>query len=294
MADKKVLIGTIIKAVGGIYSVLLDGEIVECSIRTTAKKVRLVVGDKVEVIPNDFDSGKYIIINHLERTCFIPRPPIANLSKLLIVVAPRPEPDLYLVDKLIIYCFLNNIEPIIIINKSDIASNAFLDSIKAQFGFLNIFVVSTKTFEGITEVEKCISGSFVALCGQSAVGKSSFINALIPGYLLKTQELSNKIDRGKHTTRVNEIYQNKDYMIADTTGFTSLDLDLKHKELSLYYPEFEPYLGKCKYLDCAHIKEGKDCKIISAVNDGKINKDRYDRYIYLYNILKSKWENMYD
>lgn len=289
------IIGTIIKAVGGIYSVLkLDGEIVECSIRTTAKKTRLVVGDRVEIVPNEFSVGKYIITKCLERTCFIPRPPIANLKKLLIVVASRPEPDLLLVDKLIIYCYLNNIEPVIVINKSDIASADFVDGISSQYYFLNVFVISAKNGIGIESLKDYISGEFVAVCGQSAVGKSSFINALIPGFELQTQDLSNKIDRGKHTTRVNEIYLHKDLIIADTTGFSSLELDLKYDELFLYYPEFEPYLNSCKYQDCAHIKEGKDCVIISAVEEGKINKDRYARYIDLYNYLKKKWENMYD
>lgn len=267
---------------------------VECSIRTTAKKTRLVVGDRVEIVPNEFSANKYIITKCLERTCFIPRPPIANLEKLLIVVAPRPEPDLLLVDKLIIYCYINNIEPIIVINKSDISSKEFVEDIKAQYYFLNLFLISAKNGVGVDDIEKYISGSFVAVCGQSAVGKSSFINALIPGFDLQTQGLSNKIDRGKHTTRVNEVYLYNDYMIADTTGFSSLELELEHNELYLYYPEFEPYLNKCRYLDCAHIKEGKDCVIISAVAEGKINKDRYGRYVILYEYLKKKWENKYD
>lgn len=289
------IIGTIIKVVGGIYTVLTsEKEMVECSIRTTAKKTRLVVGDRVEIVPNEFSAGKYIITKCLERSCYIPRPPIANLEKLLIVIAPRPEPDLLLVDKLIIYCYLNNIEPIIVINKSDISPKGFIEDISSQYYFLNRFVISAKNSEGIEDIEKYINGSFVAVCGQSAVGKSSFINALIPGFDLQTQGLSNKIDRGKHTTRVNEIYLHKDYMIADTTGFSSLELELEHKELPLYYPEFEPYLDGCKYLNCAHIKEGKDCVIIYAVADGKINKSRYDRYKDLYEYLRKKWENKYD
>ena len=144
------------------------------------------------------------------------------------------------------------------------------------------------------DIEKYISGSFVAVCGQSAVGKSSFINALIPGFELETQGLSNKIDRGKHTTRVNEIYLHKDYMIADTTGFSSLELDLDNRELSLFYPEFDEYIGKCKYLDCSHIKEGKDCVINKAVQNKAINQARYDRYCYLYGKLKEQWERKYD
>lgn len=292
--EDNVKIGTAVKAVGGIYYVQESGEVVECDIRTTAKKVRLVVGDKVRIVPNEYSKGKYIIVGVETRKNSIPRPPIANLDKLLILISPRPEPDLMLVDKLIIYSYLNNIEPIIVIGKSDIASGEFVEDIKSQYKFLKVYVISALSGEGIEDVEKCLMGSFVALAGQSAVGKSSFINALIPNKNLETGGLSRKIDRGKHTTRVNEIYLNKDYMIADTTGFSSLDLELDHTELIGFYPEFEPYLGGCKYLDCAHIKEGKDCAVIKAVGDGKVSQERYNRYVMLYGFLKKKWEEKYD
>lgn len=292
--EDNIKFGTIVKAVGGIYYVQVCGEVVECDIRTTAKKTRLVVGDRVEIVPNNFSQGKYIIKKVLERKNSIPRPPIANLDKLLILISPRPEPDLMLVDKLIIYSYLNDIEPIIVIGKIDIASSEFVESIKRQYAFLKVFEISALSGQGVSEVEGQLSGSFVALAGQSAVGKSSFINALIPNKNLETGGLSRKIDRGKHTTRVNEIYLNKDYMIADTTGFSSLDLDLDYTELAGFYPEFEECLGKCKYLDCSHIKEGKDCAITKAVNEGKISKERYNRYVALYGVLKKKWEKKYD
>lgn len=292
--ENKAMVGTVIKTVGGIYYVMHSGNILECSIRKTAKKIRLVVGDKAKFVPNEFSKDKYIIVGVETRKNAIPRPPIANLDKLLILISPRPEPDLMLVDKLIIYSYLNDIEPIIVIGKSDIASDKFVDDIKSQYGFLKVFEVSALNGTGMGDVEKYIAGSFVALAGQSAVGKSSFINALIPNKNLEIGGLSRKIDRGKHTTRVNEIYLNKDYMIADTTGFSSLDLELDHLELAGFYPEFEPYLGKCKYLNCSHIKEGKDCLIVSMVDSGKISKERYERYISLYNTLKKKWEEKYD
>ena len=112
---------------------------------------------------------------------------------------------------------------------------------------------------------------------------------------LDTQGLSRKIDRGKHTTRVNELYIYEDIMIADTPGFSSLELlDLEYKQLPLFYPEFDEYLDKCRYLDCSHIKEGKDCVIVGAVDKGLINKSRYDRYCNLYAKLKQNWENKYD
>lgn len=219
---------------------------------------------------------------------------MANIDKLLIVIAPRPEPDLILVDKLIIYCMINNIEPIIVINKSDIANSEFLKSIQDQYYFVKVFVISSLLGTGIKELKDTIRGSLSALCGQSAVGKSSFLNSIIPDINLETQGLSRKIDRGKHTTRANELYIHEDIMIADTPGFSNLELlNVEYRELSLFYPEFDGFLDKCRYLDCSHVKEGKDCVIISAVESGLINKARYDRYCAIYTKLKQEWENKY-
>lgn len=257
--------------------------------------MRIVVGDYVEIEPNEYDKGKYIITKVCARKNSIPRPPLANIDKLLIVISPKPEPDLLLVDKLIIYCMINNIEPIIIINKSDIASNEFIDEIKAEYYFIKVLVLSALNNLGLGELRETIKDSLTALCGQSAVGKSSLLNALIPNINLETQGLSRKIDRGKHTTRVNELYIHEDIMIADTPGFSNLEmLDIEYKDLPLFYPEFDEYLDKCRYLDCSHVKEGKDCVIASAVENGLINKARYDRYCTLYARLKENWEKKYD
>ena len=146
----------------------------------------------------------------------------------------------------------------------------------------------------IENLKDYISNSFCALCGQSAVGKSSIINALIPNMSLMTQGLSAKIERGKHTTRANEIYFSNNIMITDTPGFSSLELDIDYQELAGFYPEFAESIGDCKYLDCAHIKEGKDCVIVTKVEEGKVNKDRYLRYVELYEKLKKNWDEKYD
>ena len=271
-----------------------NGNIVNATIRTTAKKEKIVVGDYVELQKNDYDKDKFIITKVLPRKNYIPRPFVANIDKLLIVIACKPEPDLLLVDKLIIYCMINDIEPIIVINKVDIASKDFIEDIKKQYYFIDVYEISAKQNYGIDMLKEQIVGNLCVVCGQSAVGKSSFLNALIPTLSQDTQELSFKINRGKHTTRVNEVFIDNNLMIADTPGFSSLELELDYKELALYYPEFEEYLGKCKYLDCSHIKEGKDCVVVSALNENKINKSRYDRFVDLYNNLKEKWEKKYD
>lgn len=210
-----------------------------------------------------------------------------------MVIAPKPQPDLYLIDKLYIYCVINNIEPVLVINKFDISSNDFILDIQKQYYFMKIFIVSAKENANIDSLKDYLKGDLCALCGQSAVGKSSILNALMPSLNLETQGLSRKIDRGKHTTRVNEIFVSNDLMIADTPGFTSLELELDYRELCDYYPEFQ-IDQQCRYLDCSHIKEGKDCEIITLVNQGLINNDRYSRYIDLYNNLREKWEKKYD
>lgn len=264
--------------------------------RTTAKKVRIVVGDNVELISNEYDKGKYVITSVLPRKNSIPRPLLANIDKLLIVISPKPEPDLLLVDKLIIYCYLNKIEPVIVINKTDIASSDFVGNIRNQYDFLQVFDISTITKINIDLLRDYIKDSLCALCGQSAVGKSSLLNALIPNLNLETQGLSRKVDRGKHTTRVNFLYVDNDLKIADTPGFSNLELDIEdivYGELEYYYPEFDKYQGKCKYLDCSHIKEKNDCAIYKAVQSGEINANRYENYCTLYNNLKEKWEKKY-
>ena len=253
-----------------------------------------MVGDSVNIQPNEYDEGKYIITGLNPRKNSIPRPPVANIDKLLIVIASKPEPDLLLVDKLIIYCMLKNIEPVIVINKSDIASDGFIKDIKSQYYFLKTFVISSHLGEGIEDLKGYISSSISSVCGQSAVGKSSLLNVIMPNVNLETQELSRKTQRGKHTTRVNELFVSGDIMLVDTTGFSNLALDIEYDELASFYPEFDNFMDKCRYLDCSHVKEGKDCAIVTAVESGKINASRFDRYKHLYNELREKWEKKYD
>lgn len=275
-----------------MFYVLSEEKTLKASCLKTIKKNKVVVGDNVTIKKDQYSDDKYIITSVLPRKNIIPRPSVANIDMLAIIIAPVPKPDLYLVDKLLIYCDNLKIEPILVINKMDLSSDEFIKDIHSQYPFLQIFEISTKLGTGITDFQKYISNSIVAVCGQSAVGKSSLINTLIPDAELETQGLSAKISRGKHTTRVNQIFVKNDIMIVDTPGFSSLDLEIDYNDLSKYYPEFEPYLDDCKYLDCSHIKEGNCCGVYNAL--GKINKDRYLRYVDLYSKLKEKWEKKYD
>lgn len=275
-----------------MFYVLKENQIVKASCLKTIKKNRVVVGDNVTLKKDQYSDDKYVITSVLPRKNIITRPTIAGIDKLAIVIAPVPKPDFFLVDKLLINCELLSIEPLIVINKIDLCDKDFVASVHSQYFFVQIFEVSTKNIVGIDEFKRYISHSIVAVCGQSAVGKSSLINTLIPDAELETQGLSAKISRGKHTTRVNHIFVKDDIMIADTPGFSSLDLDINYKDLSKFYPEFEPYIANCKYQDCSHIKEGNCCGVIGALDN--INQDRYNRYVELYQKLKEKWEKKYD
>lgn len=238
------------------------------------------VGDYVE-----FDE---VITKVLPRKNLLIRPPLANLDKLFIVISPSPKPDFVLVDKLLIYCTLKAISPVLIINKYDIANSEFLERVTGVYGeFVKTIKVSAKNGD-VREVEDEIDG-ICAMAGQSAVGKSSIINAIFQDELAKTSGLSKKIERGKQTTRLVSLYKLKGGYLADTAGFSMLDLsyisDLEPRELSSYYPDFLQARAKCKFRSCLH--EGGECGVIEAVKKNKISLLRYENYLKILEELKN-------
>ena len=269
-----------------------------CDIRGTVKKEtgRVLVGDFVEIIKDDL-SDKHIVTKVYDRQNCLLRPPLANLQQLFIVVAKAPQPDFFLVDKLIIYCFINDISPILVINKKDLFTEHEINNIKAQYNDVvdEILIVSAIE-DNIEFLQNYLKNKLSAFAGQSAVGKSTLINKLIPNLNLQTNGLSLKIDRGKHTTRHSEIYVKDNIKIVDTPGFSMLELgDIEPDELNMFYPEFDEFKNKCVYNNCCHIKAAEcDCGVYSAVIRGLINSDRYERYCVLYESLLEKWRKKYD
>lgn len=238
------------------------------------------VGDYVEI-----DEA---ITKVLPRKNLLIRPPLANLDKLFIVISPSPKPDFVLVDKLLIYCTLKAISPVLIINKYDIANSEFLERVTGVYGkFVKTIKVSAKNGD-VREVEDEIDG-ICAMAGQSAVGKSSIINSIFQDELAKTNGLSKKIERGKQTTRLVSLYKLKGGYLADTAGFSMLDLsyisDLEPRELSSYYPDFLQARAKCKFRSCLH--EGGECGVIEAVKKGGISRLRYENYLKILEELKN-------
>lgn len=287
MRDTK-KIGKIVKGVGGKYTVYCDGVKCVCYAR---KKVKyfyddIVVGDDVEFEQD----GKICAINKiLPRKNFLKRPAVSNVDAVFAIVSSLPAPDFLLIDKIIANCNKQGVALDLVINKTDIVPDKFFIDAQEQYADLvnGIITVSTFTGEGISTLKAAIAGKTVCFAGQSAVGKTSILNALLPNLNKPTGELSSKTDRGKHTTRHNEIYPLKDGgFVVDTAGFSLYELtDVESDQLALYYDDLYALLKDCRFNMCTHTTE-PDCAVKKAVEQGKLSKRRYDRYVELYNELR--------
>lgn len=287
----------VIKILGTSYTILLKGKLYSAVPRGNIKlNGKILVGDKVLVQANDYADG-YVITKILPRTSCLVRPPVANLQQLVIVVSAKPNPDYELLDKLIVYCYQNNITPVILVNKCDIMSKQDILNIIDEYKYCTEHILAISALEGtgIDKLKKILRGKLSAFAGQSAVGKSTLINSLIGNNLAEVGGLSAKTERGKHTTRHTEIYLLEgDIMLADTAGFSMLALDdIEPKELKDFYPDFTN--SECLYSGCTHINcTAKDCAVVADVEGGVINANRYKRYVKLYNELLEKWRRKYD
>lgn len=274
--------GLILKKNADKFTVELNGKPFVMSARNL-KKDGIFVGDKVEC-KND------VIEKVLERKNILIRPPLANVDTMIIVVAKEPKIDFLLVDKLLVFCTVKGIKPILCINKSDLSESFVKDVEKIYKDVVDIVNISTLD-KSVLNLKKYIKG-VTALAGQSAVGKSSIINALLGKEIAVVGDFSKKVMRGKQTTRLVELYDlgNENYL-ADTAGFSKLSEELlivNENELKDYYPDFINYAHMCKYKSCQHLKLD-DCGVVKAVSEGKISKIRYENYkILRENIKKVK------
>ncbi len=285
--------GIILKGVGGFYTVSgEDGSLHTCKARGRFRLEGLVpfVGDEVMLRT---DKANDLIDQILPRRNQLDRPPIANIDVMILVIAATsPEPDFLLVDKLLIQAARMRIKPCICINKCEIAEEETVWSIAEQYSCYDIARISAKTGAGIRQLESYIKDAICCLAGQSGVGKSKIINCITSGDDMKTGDISQKIQRGRHTTRHVELLQTEGGgMVADTPGFSLFDItDVTEAELAGYYPEFRMHLGKCKFSGCLHDSE-PSCAVKKALNDGKIVQERYKRYIeILHEIRKQRKE----
>lgn len=283
--------GRIIKALSGFYYVERDGCLIECRARGVFRKrgITPLVGDMAEVTM----SGDTGIIDALaERKSAFSRPPLANLDKLLIVSSySSPEPNTFLIDKLTVTAARAGVEPIIVFNKCDTGDFTNYRHIYENAGF-KVYVVSAESGEGIDALADAMNGHFCALTGNSGVGKSSLINRLLPELGLLTGELSDKLGRGRHTTRHTQMYRFNDGFIADTPGFATVECEhIDKHELADYFTDFSDYVGNCRFTGCSHTGEA-GCAVLAAVNDCLVEPTRLDSYKRLYdeNAAVNEWE----
>ena len=282
--------GIIIKITGGFYYVEADTCIYECKARGIFRKrgISPIVGDYVLIDVPDDDS--FCSIEEIkERKNSLIRPALANLDALVIVSSVvEPNVNTYIIDKMICAAVDKGIEPVVVFSKTDLKSCDEYLEIYRKSG-IKAIEYSSVTNKGLYEIKEVLSGKVSAFSGNTGVGKSTLLNALFPELELKTGEISDKLGRGRHTTRTVELFKCYGGYVADTPGFSTVDLDryeiIKKDELQHCFPEFEQYIGECKFTSCAHICE-KGCAVIEAVESGAISKSRHDNYVRMYNEVK--------
>ncbi len=268
--------GKIICINTSIHKVLLtNNTIINASTRGKLRndKIHPVVGDNVIV-----DVNTSTIEKVLKRKNYLDRPLIANIDKLLIVMSTSiPSFSSYLIDKFLVIAYQNNIEPILVITKTDMISIQEKVEVLKYINYYRHLNIKVYINTSISKIKKEFTNSVVALCGQTGSGKSSLLNKVDASLKLKTGEVSVSLGRGKHTTRLVELLEINNGLIADTPGFSSIDLNIKRNDLKLYYKDFNK---PCKYRSCIHVKED-GCNIKELVNKGKIPLWRYENYIKL-------------
>lgn len=282
--------GIIVKGIGGFYYVkAADDNVYECKARGIFRKERVtpMIGDHVEI---EAEGGKGSIVKIQKRTTCLERPPVANIDILVMVVAAAaPEPNFFLIDKMLINAQKNGIEPIICVNKTDLAKREDLQ--KTYYSYKIVSVCAAKE-EGLDELVGLIKDKVSAFSGLSGVGKSSILN-LITNTEMETGSVSEKIQRGRHTTRHVELLELKaGGFVLDTPGFSSLEVEgVKAEELHNYFPEMSGVKDSCRFRGCSHISE-PDCAVKALLEDGTLLKHRYESYRELYNTLKQikEWE----
>ena len=285
--------GRIIKGIGGFYYIDTNNAIYECKARGIFRKDKItpLVGDKVKISVLDEENKKGVIEEIEDRQTQLVRPPIANVNKALIVFAIKnPDPNLSLLDRFIILAQKEGLEIVIVITKIDLDKENKLDELKDIYKYAGykIIPVSIKKNINLDEVKEELKDSVVVFAGPSGVGKSSLLNSIDSNLKLETGEVSDKIKRGKHTTRHAELLKLQfSGMVADTPGFSSLTLDdIEEYELKEYFVEFEEYEDYCKFGgNCLHENEPK-CKVKEAVQSGKISKIRHESYLQLLNEIR--------
>lgn len=287
--------GKIVKGIAGFYYVHTgENGIYECKAKGIFRQqnIKPLVGDDVLIEVLDDKEKKGNITKLLPRKNELIRPAVANVDQALVIFSlKKPEPNLNLLDRFLVMMERQKIETKICFNKADLLSDSEADSICDIYRMsgYEVYLICAKDKAGIETVKADLSGKTTTVAGPSGVGKSTFINCLQDDITMQTGQISEKIERGRHTTRHSELIMiEHDSFIMDTPGFTSLSVaDIPEEELYLYFKEFVQYEANCRFHGCAHIHE-PDCGIKQAVADGRICPQRYDSYKILYEESKGR------
>ena len=287
--------GKIIKGIAGFYYVhVVESGLYECKAKGVFRKEKIkpLVGDMVELDVLDEIEKKGNIIDILPRKNELIRPAVANIDQALVVFAVnKPKPHFNLLDRFLIMMESKEIPVILCFNKKDIAAEPEIQKLKDIYeacGYQMVFTSAIQE-ENVSQLKVLLKGKTTAIAGPSGVGKSSLINILQPDAKMETGSISEKIERGKHTTRHSElIWIEDDTYIMDTPGFSSLYTnDFEKEELKFYFTEFSPFEGQCRFQGCDHVHE-PGCAVKEALDEGKIHPVRYENYLEMYQELKEK------
>lgn len=285
--------GRIIKGIGGFYYVNVGDEIIECRARGIFReqKITPLVGDMVKIRISSEDRTGYIE-EIIDRESEISRPLVANVTQVVVVVSVKnPELNTWLVDKILVMAEEKHLSVILCINKVDLdlKKSEELKDLYLKAGY-NVILTSKITGLGIEELRKYLKNNINVFAGPSGVGKSTLLNILNPLFKLETGDVSEKTQRGRHTTRHVELLKlEQDTFILDTPGFSSFDLNFieDYRDLKHYFRDIEKYNGKCGFNSCIHLNE-PNCAVKTAVDKGNINKERYENYLLILDELKNR------
>lgn len=286
--------GKIIKGIAGFYYVQTGENIYQCKAKGIFrnKKIKPLVGDNVEIDILDEKEMEGNISEILPRTNELIRPAVSNIDQALVVFAAKnPKPNYNLLDRFLITMEKQEVPVTICFNKMDLAKEKELDLLNQVYENCGhqVKFISVRQEEGMEDIRDLIRGKTTVLAGPSGVGKSSLMNFLQPDANMETGDISNKIKRGRHTTRHSElICVEADTFVLDTPGFSSLFIDkFEEDEIKEYFQEFSPYEEQCRFQGCSHTHE-PDCGVKKALEEGKISQIRYDNYVNIYTELKEK------
>lgn len=284
----------IMKGIGGFYYVKTADGVLECRAKGIFRKKRLtpVAGDRVKL---EQEAGTWMVAELLPRKNVFVRPPIANVDQFFIVASTvEPVPSTLVIDKLSAIAADKGAQPVLLVTKTDLAAAEKLADCYLHAGF-PVIEVDAARGQGLAEVRALLPGKLSVFCGNSGVGKSTLLSALLPEQTLETGTISKKLGRGRHTTREVCIYESCGGLVADTPGFASLDMaraaHIPKENLELAFPDIARYYGQCKFTGCSHLVE-KGCAVRAALEAGELDTTRYESYAALYEEAKEfkEWQ----